>query len=218
MPFFLSICGNRKSGKTTFILSLAEQILKNGFSVGIVKSSSHKEVLTDTPGKDTWKFRELGISYTALLQKNILTLYVNLSSLTENEVFHLLNSIFWKEDVVLVEGLKELDRIKKLWVLKDENPEEVKLKNLEGFLTDQKEKYQSLYPDKKFFSLKVPEEVFNWIKQEIKKEEILLFVNGKRIYLNEFVEKIIKEPLLAVLKVLKGVPEDIFHVELKLRR
>ena len=40
----------------------------------------------------------------------------------------------------------------------------------------------------------------------------------ERIYLNEFVEKIIKEPLLAVLKVLKGVPEDIFHVELKLRR
>jgi len=59
---FLAISGYHNAGKTILALSLYEILRKKGYKIAVIKSSKEKDVLTDIPKKDTWLYREAGIS------------------------------------------------------------------------------------------------------------------------------------------------------------
>lgn len=227
MPLLLAISGYHNAGKTTLALSISKILRERGFKIAIVKSSKDKEILTDIPEKDTWIYREAGIPLVGLLQKNIFTLYLNpenlnLSSLKDWYVYFL--SLFWNFNLVILEGFKSFDMIHKIWVVKEEDEDLKKIKsevrNLLGFvIKDDIERWKALYPEERFFLFKEEKLIANFIEGLIKKYEprVLLKVNNQKIPMKDFVEEILISPLLGFIKVLKGVPEKIENVEIKIK-
>ncbi|RKX55968.1 MAG: hypothetical protein DRP29_10050, partial [Thermodesulfobacteriota bacterium] len=117
MPLFLAISGYHNAGKTVLALSLYETLKKRGYKIAVIKSSKEKEVLTDIPEKDTWLYREAGISAVGFFQENLFTLYLNpkmigISSLKDWYIHFL--SFFWSYDLVILEGFKNLDLVHKI--------------------------------------------------------------------------------------------------------
>lgn len=227
MPFLLSISGYHNAGKTTLALSLFEVLKKRGYKIAVVKSSKEKNVLTDTPEKDTWLYREAKVPVVGFFQENLFTLYLNpeilnLSSFKDWYVFFL--SLFWDFNLVILEGFKSFDMIYKLWVVK-ENDEDLKkikaeTKNLLGFVVkNELEKWKNLYPEERFFLFEEIDILADFIEELIKKYEprTLLKVNGKKIPMKSFVEDVLIYPLLGFIKALKGVPESVEDIEIKIK-
>lgn len=61
----LSVVGRSGSGKTTLVEGVVESLSKAGIRVAVVKHT-HKAIDPDTPGKDSWRFREAGAFRTIL--------------------------------------------------------------------------------------------------------------------------------------------------------
>ena len=227
MPPFLAISGYHNAGKTILTLSLYEILRKKGYKIAVIKSSKEKDVLTDIPKKDTWLYREAGIPAVGFFQENLFTLYLNpkligISSLKDWYVYFL--SLFWSYDLVILEGFKSLDLVYKIWVVKEDNEDLKKikknLKNLIGFVVkENKRKWETLYPEEKFFSFDEKTELIKCIEELIKmyQTRILLRVNKKKIPLKSFVEDILIYPLLGFVKALKGVPGEINELEIKIK-
>ena len=226
MPYFFGICGYKNSGKTTFITKLFNFLTKAGLKVSVVKSSSSKEVLTDSQGTDTWKYREAGAKCVGLFQGDFLTLFRKISWNRERELYSIFSSMFWDQDLVLFEGFKSFEMIPKVWMLKgNESTEEIQkvkksLRNLEGVVA-KKESLESLKDELnvKVFSAEDVSELGKFLLSKVKQKtkEVLVFVNGELIPLKEFVKDIIGEPILSAVKTLKGVPEEVKEVEVKIK-
>lgn len=226
MSNFLALCGHKNSGKTLLGTFIVNSLSQKGFKVGVIKSSHHEEITTDSPSKDTWLYREKGAFLTSLFQPNFFTLYFGkpyLNFYQEKDLFTLWESLFWDCDLILIEGFKNLENIPKLWCLKEnENPEEIKknLKNLLGFVVKNNSKnFQTLYPGEIFFSLEKKDQILNFIEKNIisKEKNIFLKINHVKIPLNSFVQNILKSTLEGFLKALKKVPENIVQVEIKVK-
>jgi len=227
MPLLFSISGYHNAGKTTLALSLCEILKTRGFKIAVVKSSKEKEILTDTPKKDTWLYKEAEIPAVGLFQENLFTLYINpeglnLSSFKEWYVYFL--SLFWNFDIVILEGFKNFDMVHKIWVVKEKNEDLKKIKselrNLLGFVVKNNiEEWKTNYPKEKFFLFEEKEVLTDFIEELVKKHKpkVLLKVNDKKIHMKDFVEEILISPLLGFIKVLKGVPEKIENIEIKIK-
>ncbi len=229
MPAFLALCGYHNSGKTTLGSFIVSSLKQEGYRVAVVKSSKVEDIITDSPSKDTWKYREAGAEKVGLFQKELFTFFnTEISKKEEKALYTYFLSLFWEEDLVLFEGFKSFDLLSKLWLVKDEDEVkeilEVKqdLKNLLGFVVKKEETLSWIkkeLPVYHGFLVEQKEEFLNFVKDKIEKskEEVLLLVNGKRIHMKSFVEDALKFPLLGFLKSLKGVPEEVKLVEVKIK-
>lgn len=227
MPAFLAICGHKNSGKTIVGSFIVENFSKKGLKIGVIKSSHHENIVTDFPSKDTWIYREKGAFITSLFQPNFFTLYFGKSFLTsyqEKDLLSLWETLFWDCNLVLLEGFKNLEAVPKLWCLKDdEKIEEVKrnLKNLLGFVIKSNiENWQKLFPQEKFFSLEEGKKLLTFLEEKLSisnKNEILLKVNSRKIFLNSFVQSLLKSTLEGFVKALKNIPEKITNIEVKIK-
>lgn len=227
MPCFLALSGYSGSGKTTIGSFLVKRLTEEGYKVGVVKSCKEKEIFTDIPNKDTWIYRENGASGVVLFQEKIITLYLdpqknNLTSFKDWYRYFL--SVFWGYDLVLFEGFKNVDILPKLWVLKDKEEDlnlvKKELKNLLGFVVKEDiEWWKNKFPEETFFSIEQEEELLSFLKDfiEQKREKVILKVNGKKVPLKDFVADILAYPLLGFVKALKGVPEEIQEIEVKIK-
>lgn len=61
----LSVVGRSGSGKTTLVAAAVAELAGRGLRVAVVKHT-HKAIDPDTPGKDSWRFREAGAARTVL--------------------------------------------------------------------------------------------------------------------------------------------------------
>jgi molybdopterin-guanine dinucleotide biosynthesis protein B len=229
MPAFLALCGHHNSGKTSLGTFLVSSLKQEGYQVAVVKSSKVEDIVTDLPSKDTWKYREAGAEKVGFFQKDLFTLFsTGLPEKEEKALYAYFLSLFWEEDLVLFEGFKSFDLLSKLWLVKDEDEVkeilEVKqgLKNLIGFVVKKSETLSWIkkeLPAYKGFLIEQKEEILTFVKNKIEesREEVLLLVNGKKIPMKSFVEDALKFPLLGFLKSLKGVPEEVKVVEVKIK-
>ncbi len=225
MSYFLAISGYRKAGKTILGTYLVNKLTELGYKVGVVKSCHEEKILTDIPQKDTWSYRESGASAVALFQKNFFTLYLqpeklNLSSYKDWYSYFL--SLFWIYDLVIFEGFKNFGILPKIWIVRDETEDikEIKtsLKNLLGFVVKNKKMWQKKYPEENFWDWDEKGEILNFVIRFINrnKKRVILRVNGNKIPLKDFVEDILALPVIGFVKALKGIPEEIFDIEIKI--
>ena len=117
MPRVVVITGFKESGKTSLIEALTGELRKRGRTVGVIKHTVRPYPI-DTPGKDTWRYREAGAQASAMLTPEESALFFH-HPLELNEAVRLLGAI----DLVLLEGFKELDRAPRIIVAR--NREEV---------------------------------------------------------------------------------------------
>lgn len=188
--------GESNSGKTTLIIKIIEQLVKERYTVATIKNTD-KNVKIDTEGKDTWKHQHAGAKLVALSSPYKTDLMIN----KRMDVNKIVDIIFACEpvDIVLVEGAR--------------NPNIPKIKIGNGEKRDNTiMQYQDDF-----------EEVMKIIKKEIdkkkRKQKIKIEVNGKEIVLSEFPADIITGTLVGMLSSLKGIDQiNEVAIHLKISR
>ena len=116
IPFVISIVGHSGSGKTTLVEKLIRELSQRGVRVATIKHAHHKVEL-DTPGKDSYRYKEAGAVMSMLLTRDALQL---VADATENrEPAQLAARFLGEADLVLAEGFSHSPG-KKIEVLRQE--------------------------------------------------------------------------------------------------
>ncbi|GAB1235246.1 molybdopterin-guanine dinucleotide biosynthesis protein B [Ferrigenium sp. UT5] len=100
-PKVISIVGHSGAGKTTLVEKLIREITARGVRVATIKHAHHKVEL-DTPGKDSYRYKEAGAVMSMLLTRDALQLVADAREQREPE--QLAQRFLGEADLVLAEG------------------------------------------------------------------------------------------------------------------
>ncbi len=102
----ISIVGYSGSGKTTLIEKLLPMLNSAGLKVATIKHTHH-QVPLDTPGKDSWRFKQAGAVASMLVTPQALQLVVDMSA--QHDPVWLAQRYFSDVDLVLAESFSQVD-------------------------------------------------------------------------------------------------------------
>jgi molybdopterin-guanine dinucleotide biosynthesis protein B len=111
----VAIVGHQGSGKTTLIERLIPALRARGLSVSTVKHAHHHQVELDTPGKDSHRHRVAGASEVIVASD---TGWARIAASTEPASLQILLGQLRPVDVVLVEGFKQLEWLRRVEVFR----------------------------------------------------------------------------------------------------
>jgi molybdopterin-guanine dinucleotide biosynthesis protein B len=102
----IAVVGTKKSGKTTTIENLIQELTQRGYAVAAIKHVPEPDFTIDTPGKDTWRYAKAGA-------KIIISAAANeIATIEKTTIASMPLSALLKKcknsDVVFIEGLKKL--------------------------------------------------------------------------------------------------------------
>jgi len=97
----ISFVGHSGSGKTTLIEKLLREFSGRGLRVATIKHAHHA-VQLDTPGKDSWRYKQAGAAMSMLVTTNELQLIADAVDRREPE--QLAQRFLGEADLVLAEG------------------------------------------------------------------------------------------------------------------
>jgi molybdopterin-guanine dinucleotide biosynthesis protein B len=97
----ISIVGHSGSGKTTLVEKLILELCVRGLKVATIKHAHHKVEL-DTPGKDSFRYKDAGAVMSMLLTRDALQLVADATEQREPE--QLAQRFLGEADLVLAEG------------------------------------------------------------------------------------------------------------------
>jgi molybdopterin-guanine dinucleotide biosynthesis adapter protein len=100
-PPVFSFVGHSGCGKTTLIEKLVRELSDRGLRVAVIKHAHHKVVL-DTPGKDSWRYKQAGAAISMLVTSNELQLVADAAD--RREPAQLVQRFLGEADLVLAEG------------------------------------------------------------------------------------------------------------------
>jgi molybdopterin-guanine dinucleotide biosynthesis protein B len=107
-PVFIFV-GHSGSGKTTLIEKLLHELTGRGLRVATIKHAHHKVVL-DTPGKDSWKYKQAGAVMSMLVTSSELQLVAD--AVEQREPEQLARRFLGEADLVLAEGFSHAAGVK----------------------------------------------------------------------------------------------------------
>ncbi len=212
MPPIVSVIGKSKSGKTTLIEKLVQELKSRGYRVATIKHIP-QGVNFDEPGKDSWRHIQAGSKATAVSSpdKIVLIKPVNQDA-SLDEVAHLLGEDY---DIILTEGFKQGNAPKIEVHRKDAGSLLKDIKKLIAIVTD-----EPLETKARQFSFDDVNRLVDLLEKGFIKpqaERISLYVNNTSITLTAFPKQIITNVLLAMVSCLKGVGE-IKNLQIFLRK
>ncbi len=212
----ISFIGYHNSGKTTFATKVVEILKRKGYKVAVLKSTKHREVIKDTEGKDSYRYKEAGADAVGIVTPEELILFQKAEKV---DLRYLAFLLFDDYDIVICEGFKHSE-VPKFEVTRKElnQPTLVgQVKNIIGVISD----YE--VEGVKNFSIDKPEEVAEFIEKTFieKREdqfpdEVELFINGKRIPIKHYVKETLREILFGFVKPLKGIEYPIERMDVKI--
>jgi molybdopterin-guanine dinucleotide biosynthesis protein B len=97
----ISIVGHSGSGKTTLVEQLVRNLSGRGLKIATIKHAHHKVEL-DTPGKDSYRYKEAGAAMSMLLTRDALQLVADAK--IERDPEQLAERFMNDADLVLAEG------------------------------------------------------------------------------------------------------------------
>ncbi|MDP1996773.1 MAG: molybdopterin-guanine dinucleotide biosynthesis protein B [Gallionella sp.] len=103
-PAVFTIVGHSGSGKTTLVEKLLRELSGSGLRVATIKHAHHKVVL-DTPGKDSYRYKQAGAVMSMLVTTNELQLVADAVDRREPE--QLAQRFLGEADLVLAEGFSQ---------------------------------------------------------------------------------------------------------------
>ncbi len=109
----IGFIGWHNSGKTTLIRHILSQFTAEQKRVGVIKSSSRKNLLSDKPDSDTHLFTQAGASATCLTTPD--QCIIRLPG-QQNDPGVLAERFYSDMDIVIVEGFKRFDNLPKIEV------------------------------------------------------------------------------------------------------
>jgi molybdopterin-guanine dinucleotide biosynthesis protein B len=111
----VGIVGHQGSGKTTLIERLIPAIKARGLSVSTIKHTHHHHVELEPPGKDSHRHRKAGATEVIIASN---TGWARIASSAEPASVQVLLSQLRPVDVVLVEGFKQLEWLRRVEVFR----------------------------------------------------------------------------------------------------
>ncbi|MHB1236511.1 MAG: molybdopterin-guanine dinucleotide biosynthesis protein B [Gallionella sp.] len=111
-PLFIFV-GHSGSGKTTLIEKLLRELSGRGLRVATIKHAHHKVVL-DTPGKDSWRYKQAGAVMSMLVTSSELQLVADapVDCNGRREPEQLARRFLGEADLVLAEGFSHAAGVK----------------------------------------------------------------------------------------------------------
>lgn len=213
MPPIVSFVGWHDSGKTTVAVAVVEYLKKQGYAVGVIKSSSEPEVNFDNPNTDTGKHKEAGADSVMFVGPDQMVLQTQKSDLTLQTLAH---RYFPHVDIVIGEGFKHARQIPKIEVLRDTSKSlKGKITGVIAIVTDHEmsgdyvfrssEKQEvGMFIEKRFLSDKKKD-----------KEITSLLVNGQKIHINTFIQEALAGSISGLVSTLK-IKEDVKDIEIRI--
>jgi len=202
MPPVISIVGKSKSGKTTLIEKLIQELKSRGYQVATIKHTP-QGVDFDEAGKDSWRHIQAGSKATAISSPDKVVMIKPVDQdATLDEIAYLLGEDY---DIILTEGFKQGNAPKIEVHRKGDGPPLKDIKKLIGIVTD-----EPLETKARQFSADGIKDIADLLEKgfiEPQAERISLHVNNMPITLTAFPKQIITNVLLAMASCLKGVGE-----------
>ncbi len=202
MPPIVSVVGKSKSGKTTLIEKLVQELKSRGYRVATIKHIP-QGVNFDEPGKDSWRHIQAGSEATAISSPDKIVLVKPLvQEATIDEVSSLLGEDY---DIILAEGFKQGSAPKIEVHRKDSGALTEELKKLIAIVTD-----EPLEIRVRQFSSEDTGALVDLLEKGFIKpqsERVSLYVNNTPVTLTLFPRQFISNVVLAMASCLKGVGE-----------
>ncbi len=215
MPVVLSIVGKSKVGKTTFLEKLIPEIIRRGYSVGILKHDAHDHFEIDQEGKDTWRHREAGAQAVAISSPSRFALTKMVE--TEMTIDTIVVTYFSGEDLVLTEGYKSGNKAK-IEICRKElqlEPLCTKADRLIAVVSD-----FSVSVDVPRFELEDIPGVADFIEQRFLGKatapKVVLRLDGKKLPMKSFVQEFVMGGILGMISKLRGY-ESPTQVDISIR-
>lgn len=104
MTSVFTVVGHSGSGKTTLVEKLLRELSGRGLRVATIKHAHHKVVL-DTPGKDSYRYKQAGAVMSMLVTSNELQLVADAVDRRDPE--QLAQRFLGEADLVLAEGFSQ---------------------------------------------------------------------------------------------------------------
>ena len=204
--------GNSNTGKTHLISQLVPELKHRGYSVAVIKHCAHGFEL-DTHGKDSWNFTEAGADAVAMVSPERLAAVKPLEDQPNPKSIALKH--FDTPDIVLVEGFKGDQSIRKIEVLKKGISEKIEspIEDLFAIVSD-----FDVATEKPLFQPNQIGLLADQISASIVKQKssLSLDIDGHSILMNDFVQKILTNVILGMIGSLDGIKEDAKRMTISL--
>jgi len=202
MPPIVSVIGNSKSGKTTLIEKLVQELKSRGYRVATIKHTP-QGVNFDEAGKDSWRHIQAGSEAIAISSPDKIVMIKPVAQdATLDEIARLLGEDY---DIILAEGFKQGNAPKIEVHRRDAGPLLKDIKKLIGIVTD-----EPLETKARQFPTDDIKDIADLLEKGFikpQKERLSLHINNIPITLTTFPKQIISSVLLAMASCLKDVGE-----------
>lgn len=111
----VAIVGHQGSGKTTLIERLIPALKARSLSVSTIKHAHHHPIELDTPGKDSYRHRAAGAAEVIVASD---TGWARIAASADPASLPILLGQLRPVDIVLVEGFKQLEWLKRVEVFR----------------------------------------------------------------------------------------------------
>ena len=211
MPPIVSVVGKSKSGKTSLIEKLIQELKSRGYRLATIKHTP-QGISFDEQGKDSWRHLQAGSEATAVSSPDKIVVVKPVpEDATLDEAVRLLGEDY---DLILTEGFKQGNAPKIEVHRKDSGLPLKGIRKLIAIVTD-----EPLETKVRQFSLEDIKSLADLLEKgfiEPQKERISLYVNNTPVVLTAFPRQIISNTLLAMASCLKGIAEiRSLHIFLK---
>ena len=235
MPI-IAVVGEAKSGKTTALEAITQGLTKKGYRVATARNIPETDFTIDTKEKDTWRHAEAGAKIVMSVAPNELTIIkkVDTAKYDLNDIIKNLSDD--EVDVLILDGFRKLVAkdllVPKIVAVKTVKEADEALRLFEPILLFTAPTKLNIKKSKipKFDAVKEPEKLIEIVdrrigpiieKRRTSRETLKIQVNEKTLPLNPFVNKFVRNVVLAMISTLKETAvkgdEDIF-IEIKQTR
>ena len=212
MPPIVSVIGKSKSGKTTLIEKLVQELKSRGYRMATIKHIP-RGVSFDEPGKDSWRHIQAGSDATAVSSPDKIVIIKPVAYDSGiDEIARLLGDDY---DIILAEGFKQGNAPKIEVHHKNAGPVLRDINKLIAIVTD-----EPLETKARQFSFEDINGLADLLEKGFikpQKDRVSLYVNNMPVALTMFPRQIIGNVLLAMASCLKGV-KQIRNMQIFLRR
>lgn len=224
----VSVAGTKKTGKTTLVTRLVRELVKRGFRVGTIKNAHRK---LDIEGKDTWKHRKAGAHLVVGVGEE--TVFIVDEALELDDII-LKMECLGDLDFLVIEGFKKSPYPK---ITTSDLPGPLVLARVDVETVDEDElmALADLVETRTFGLLanmdcqecgfsscqEMSEAVVRGETSEDvcvmkKMENVVLFIDQKKVPLNPFVQKFVKNTFMGMVSSMKVDVDEIQDKKIEL--
>lgn len=211
MTPIVSIVGKSGSGKTTLLEKVVTELTNRGYKIGTIKHDVHGFEI-DYEGKDSWRHKKAGAKTVVLSSPDKIAVIKDVDE--EWEPSSLCFSFIKDVDIIITEGYKKAiyPKIEVIRKAKSTRPICRKDKNLIAIASDMRFKCKDVpcvgINDAKGIANLIEN---RFLQKKAYREKSDLMVNGKSITLKPFIDELLAEAIIGMIKSLKGCssPRDI---------